>query len=395
MEDFIPDFVFSADLHGAEGAWSNRPTIVGDSYASLRQIVDYCLQYRLPLVLGGDVIDTRRPPARTVEVYYREMSRMQEAGLPVYYVQGQHELDRLQPWLSVHPWPIWLNELLVPIGTLRCYGVDWQPISKVQERLGQIPDGADCLIAHQVWRDLMGDLCQPECAFSDVPKVQALLTGDFHDHLIADAAGKDGQPLRVFSPGSTCLQAINEQPYKKFFVIGRMGNQITASSVGLDTRPLLKYTITTPEQLDEFCQSLAQFPERVITADFIQDAPPHTWVPLAWVTYREDLPEVYDRLTAATSNRAHLFLKPIQQEQEVVVNFAAAPTGAFDSMVGALGQLSPPESPTYQGARRLLEATIQGTDPAYVLEEMYREHCNAIPNGAGTTGTAGGSPAAG
>ena len=39
-----PLFVFCADLHLEDGAWTTRPGIYGDAYYSFRQIVDYCIE---------------------------------------------------------------------------------------------------------------------------------------------------------------------------------------------------------------------------------------------------------------------------------------------------------------------------------------------------------------
>ena len=48
-------FVFSADWHLSFGTWAKHPTLVGDSYHSLRQIVDYCIEHDCPLIAGGDL----------------------------------------------------------------------------------------------------------------------------------------------------------------------------------------------------------------------------------------------------------------------------------------------------------------------------------------------------
>ena len=84
-------FVFSADWHLSFGTWAKHATLVGDSYHSLRQIVDYCIDVNCPLVAGGDLFDKPVPDPVSVSVMCREMDRMQAAGLPVYFIQGQHE----------------------------------------------------------------------------------------------------------------------------------------------------------------------------------------------------------------------------------------------------------------------------------------------------------------
>ena len=46
-------FVFSADWHLSYGTWAGKPSLVGDSYYSLRQIIDYCIEHDCSLIAGG------------------------------------------------------------------------------------------------------------------------------------------------------------------------------------------------------------------------------------------------------------------------------------------------------------------------------------------------------
>jgi DNA repair exonuclease SbcCD nuclease subunit len=119
-------FVFCADLHLEDGAWSSRPGIYGDTYYSFEQIVDYCIQHKLPLIMGGDILEKKQNLARPVAKLSRGLTRLQNANVNAYYIQGNHEFDRHAPWLSVHPCqftcttPVQFDDVAV-------YGLDWLP----------------------------------------------------------------------------------------------------------------------------------------------------------------------------------------------------------------------------------------------------------------------------
>jgi len=119
--------VFTADLHLEDGAWSTRPGIYGDAYYSFNQIIDYCINHGLQLILGGDVLEKKSNSARPIAQLCNGLSRMQAANLDVHYIQGNHEYDRNAPWLSVHKWSRHIHKQTVPINGVRVYGLDWLP----------------------------------------------------------------------------------------------------------------------------------------------------------------------------------------------------------------------------------------------------------------------------
>lgn len=354
------EFVFAADLHLDDSAWVGRPELGGDAYRALAQIVDYCVQQRLPLILGGDIFDKRRPSATAVWHFCRQMDRMQLENLQVFFIQGQHELDRETAWLAAHRRPTPLHKHLVPFCGLVLYGLDWLPAGQLQAALDEIPASANVLVCHQVWSDFMG-VGRTEGSFSDIPRVRYVLTGDYHRHEIREVVGKDGQPLTVFSPGSTCLQAIDEPAEKFFFHFTVQDNgELQQRSVPLYSRPVSRIIVRTPAELDDFCQASREA--------YVGTAADTRLI--LRVTFPDSLPEAYQRIRAATGDRVHLFTDIKHQADETIVDFSAAPSGAFDDLVSAVRQLRPGENdPVAQATIRVLDSP----DIAGEVAKLYQE----------------------
>lgn len=209
-----PLFVFCADLHLEDGAWSTRPAIYGDAYYSFQQIIDYCIEHRLPLIMGGDILEKKQNLARPIAKLCAGLTRMQDEELEVFYIQGNHEYDRNAPWLSVHPWPIHIHDVLYNIRGAQVYGLDWLPRGDIQTALAAVPENTDILITHQVWKDFMGEIGRTECELTDVHHVQTVLAGDFHITKVAESTNAQGKAIKMLSPGSTAMQDMGEQPDK-------------------------------------------------------------------------------------------------------------------------------------------------------------------------------------
>lgn len=360
---FIPLFFYASDVHMARSAWVDRPTLQGDSNASLEQIVNTCIAQQLPLVLGGDDVDQHRPPAEVVAMWCRQLDRMQDRQLPVYYIQGQHGLDRVSPWLSVHAWPQHLNGQMVNIGGVNIFGLDWYPRGQFQRQLTTIPPNADILLTHTVWEEYMGTNAVTDGSQRDVPYVKMILTGDFHQNRRDLVKAADGRWVTVVSNGSTCLQDCSE-PLPKFFTkIGMENGQFEAVPIQLITRPRYEISIMTPEELVYF--------ERIATQlQAVPDLPPAIAMPLVKIRYSEGVPGVYKRILELGAPVDRLFLEPVPVPVgEIVVDYNAAPLGAFDGLTNAISQLAGPNHDLAASARRLLSSP----DRAAELDTMYRE----------------------
>jgi DNA repair exonuclease SbcCD nuclease subunit len=379
-------FVFSADWHLSYGTWAGKPSLVGDSYYSLRQIIDYCIEHDCSLIAGGDLFDKPVPDPVSVSVMCREMDRMQAEGLPVYFIQGQHErvkrsalgsseLGGSPEWMNVHAWPTHVHKKVFSIENRQFYGLDWTPPDRIEEELAAIPEGTYFLVCHQVWREFMGDtVCQPECNLSMVPVVQEVLTGDFHETTNAH----NGAYTVMHSPGSISMRSMGE-PAEKYFFHFLGWNEVEEAehpdvgeslhpmeAIKLQTRVMAEVNIDTEETLDAFVQ---YEPEPV--AWDIAGLPEELEKPMLRVNYHDDIPEVYDRIVAAVGDTAHLFLYPQRIGPDVVeVDEDLRERIRGQGLLGCLSQVEDEDSPVYRTTARLL----QSSDPATELEEMHAEY---------------------
>ncbi len=304
-----PLFVFCADLHLEDGAWASRPGIYGDAYYSFQQIIDYCIEQKLPLIMGGDILEKKQNLARPIAKLCEGLTRMQAASLDVYYIQGNHEYDRNAPWLSVHPWPKHLHQQTALFDTVRVHGLDWLPKGEIQDALKAIPPDSDILITHQVWKDFMGNLGRTECELTEVHHVQTVLAGDFHVTKIAESVNAQGNPIQMLSPGSTAMQDMAESPDKFFFVINKKpAGGFHFEPVQLKTRRFKNYVVKDLEALDSLCAG--QLAKEI--HELRGGLPPEIDKPLIRIRFDKRLPDAFLRLMTAVSDFGHIACEEIE-----------------------------------------------------------------------------------
>lgn len=379
-----PLFVFCADLHLEDGAWTTRPGIYGDAYYSFEQIVDYCIAERLPLVLGGDVLEKKQNLARPIAKLFASLDRMETAGVPVWYIQGNHEYDRNAPWLSVHPWPEHINKKSLHVDGVNIYGIDWLPRGEIQTAFKEVPPDTGILITHQVWKDFMGNVGRTECELTDVYHVQTVLAGDFHVTKIAESTNAHGMPIKMLSPGSTAMQDMGESPNKFFFVIGLSeSNEIVFEERQLKTRALISHRVETQEALDELCagrlnREIQETLDRAVSLDL----PSEIQKPLVRVKFDKNLPDAYLRVVTCVGEQAHLFCEAIAEKAQP--RAMTARDAVKNDLVAAVGDLLGDTNEAYKLASALLAAE----DPAREIEALFQKYMNEEPDAASETGSA-------
>lgn len=379
-----PLFVFCADLHLEDGAWTTRPAIYGDAYYSFEQIIDYCIEHRLPLILGGDVLEKKSNSARPIAKLCAGLTQMQNEELEVFYIQGNHEYDRNAPWLSVHPWPVHLHNHSAPrnIRGAQVYGLDWLPRGDIQTALTAVPADTEILITHQVWKDFMGNLGRTDCELTDVYHVQTILNGDFHVTKTVTSVNAQGQPITMLSPGSICMQDMSESPDKFFFVIGRIPTtgEIVSTPVQMKTRGLISYRVETQELLDELCAGklLAEIQAKITEA---ANLPAHIQKPLVRVKFDKNLPDAYLRVVTCVGESAHLFCEAIAEkaQQARVASRDAVKNDLLTAVADLLGNSA--------DAYKLAEALLNSEDPTREIDVLFRKYMNEELDAASETGS--------
>lgn len=364
-----PIAVVSSDCHLQGYTWAKHPELRGDSYFSFQQIVDYATEHGLSLILAGDVINVKRPDPRTVGFLMDQITRMEQAGVPLYFIQGQHEMNRDRPWLCAHDMPVHLHQQCLEIGDFQFYGLDYVPADQLQQELDDIPVGSDVLIAHQVWKEHMAAGLPAEGSFTEIPYVQQVITGDYHAHKVTHVPGRHGQDLTILSPGSTYMLSLDEDSKKYFFVLY---NDLSVESIPLKTRPYYKTRIGSSESLERFV-AMRPFADGNCMKDELltMNLPDHIRVPIWHVEYYDNVPDVAQRLHQVAAGIAHLFLRPMkfkdettQAEEEERQAIAIQP-----SLDGYLQYCVQPDDPKYATALRLLRSN----DPKVELRQLVDE----------------------
>lgn len=372
-----PLFVFCADLHLEDGAWSTRPAIYGDAYYSFEQIVDYCIAQRLPLILAGDVLERKSNSARPIAKLCAGLSRMEAAGQPVFYIQGNHEYDRHAPWLSVHPWPQHMHAKTIDISGAAVYGLDWLPKGAIQDALQAVPETTDILVGHQVWKDLMGNVGRTECELTDVHHVRTVLVGDFHVTKVIDGVNAQGQSVKMLSPGSTAMQDMGETNEKFFFVIGRSAAGFEFQPVSLKTRGVLSYTVHTVEELDDLCaKTLPEEIQRLIEHAVTNEYSPDIHKPLVRVRFDKRIPDAYLRVVTVVGESAHLFCEALTDKS--AGRQAQSRDSTKNDLLSVVEELlsGAPASVNcgVSAAYNLAAALLGAENPAKELEVVYQRH---------------------
>ena len=314
-----PIAVLYADGHMAKGSWAHRTAhgLKGDASFSLRQIVDKAIELDVPVLGAGDLLDKAKVMSWPVTTMFYELDRLHEAGLALYYIRGQHEGD--SDFLSAHVAGIHVDDGKyheLPTGET-VYGLDYQPIGALQERLNnEVTGDIDILMLHQVWGNLMGDIACPQGNWEQIPDVEFVLTGDYHEEYIDETVSfPDGRNMRVINPGSVCLQKINE-PADKYFCV--LNSDFSVKKIQLRTRQLIETDlIYDDESMDKFVANISSDMRRAEVRATDLQLPAGLCRPLLWVEYNADVANAKQRITKAVNGKAHLFLKqrPIQRPE--------------------------------------------------------------------------------
>jgi len=360
-----PSILWTSDWHLAPGAWKKAPQIAGDSYFALEQIVDLALQMGVKAVCAaGDLTDDPRPSPDTVRRIREQLTRLEEAGKKVPFIRGQHDGLQGEPWLTaVHDGPHYCHKGEAWVGDLRVYGLDYMPPDDFRAELEQIPDGVDVLMTHQVWKDWIpwrNNAPMLEELVTSGPRVKVCVTGDFHHHLEV----KRGE-VTILSPGSTCMQALDEPPEKRVWV---MYDDLTVQSIPLLGRPFHSIVVETPEDLERVVADVSPYSDMYCRSP--GDLPEGVRVPIVRVRYADNLPEADARLRAAFAH-VHAFVEPYPSAQQVV---EVGRDDKSDAAVHtALERLAPSGTFIHRDLTELLDAPSAPVAIETIRQRFYKE----------------------
>ena len=367
-----PVMVLSSDWHLSMLSWKKHPNIVGDSYYSLSQLVDMAIDLNVPLVGAGDLFDKKHPPSESVFHCCKEMRRLADAGLKLFYVQGQHELEPV-PWLSlcdnavhVHSFGHSTGLKYFDIGGLKICGMDIE-FSKETflVQLAALHADAqqskhDLFITHQVWADFVKQSCEPYLLkYATFAKM--VYTGDFHGRAILDVDG-----TVCVSSGSIAMQAINEVPYRTAFVLF---DDMSLQEFDLKTRPFIKLEIKTEEALSLL---LSSDKEELVKGWRHTDLPVGLRTPLVSVKYQNDLPNVYDSLKSKFCDWNHDLSGLDFSSAELLVVADKTELRELIDISECVSQFAAADTVTHSDAVRIFNSS----DVVSELSSMRKEHIN-------------------
>jgi hypothetical protein len=360
-----PGLVFAADLHFDEtGAWKYRG-VVGDAQHSFDQIVEFCCNSGASLLaLGGDILDRPNPRPETVKYLRDRFAQLAHHRVLVVYILGQH--DGRQDWPSIHPDPVHLHGRRLEVDGFALHGLDYlRPATFLEAYARLADDRPDFLLCHQVWSEFMGNARQAELSMAQLPFALDLLTGDYHIHTTCDYTALDGVLATAYSPGSTHMRDVAEEPEKKFFVFSR-GDPLNyhVQSVPLATRPARRIKIATTEQLERFLtEGIHQLPLGGVGIErMVLD-----------VSYYDDLESAAQRLAAALEDRCHLFLRPRRRRRDERPVDAVDRRRAAEGGMAASVPLVCQDPVVCESVIRLLEAPDRRAELAAMKQEFYAE----------------------
>lgn len=315
----MPDYVAigASDLHLDEHAWADRKNICGDSMWSFEWLVNLAIAKGLPLVLAGDVLDRQLNNAKLARFLRKQLQKLDDANIKVYFVQGQHDLQK-DPWLFSLGGDLCFHLGNPDVGgatpltsgsgkEVYLYGIDWTPASGIADALKRIPKDTDLLIMHQVTLQFMqelGDVKIYELDMLQIPYAKLLFIGDFHRHRMINLTGATGQQLRVVSPGSTNIRSINEPDSKYVFMIG---DDLSLEPIKIPTRPKVESEIHNEDELETVTEVAVKAALELEAQVLEQGAPEWVAKPLIRLRFDPNMPMAYKRISRIIGDNGFFF----------------------------------------------------------------------------------------
>lgn len=242
-------FIFAADIHLSELTFKTCPNARYDSVQSLKCLLELCVRYDCPLVLGGDIWDTAKVSsdllARVIEV------RGQFPDVCIYYINGNH--DAVEPsWTSFleNTHRLGAEKVTLPDGET-LVGMDYCPPDKFKENFDLLEKGTDYIVVHQYIESKEESKIAQSIPLSAFTGESVILAGDIHQRLVLSSGA-----VRCIYPGPTNRRAITEPAGACLLV-----DAGTFTPLDLPSRPLVEKSfedILTPDMASDI---LADVPD--------------------------------------------------------------------------------------------------------------------------------------
>jgi DNA repair exonuclease SbcCD nuclease subunit len=361
------DAILASDSHLKYKLQNGRP-LVGDSYESFSYVVDVAVHTNARMLLhAGDLLDSVVQGSDAPVFLASKIDRLYRNGLAFNGIKGNH--DATNPaWFLVDPRARHMHEKIVEAGPYRIYGLDFQPAGELQTALAKFKDsGADALMCHQAWREISPPMASTHGAFTDIPEARLVITGDLHKTILKTFTGADGQDMLVVSPGSGCIQAINEPVDKYAMAILEDGTfhpfqlptRVVHDTGEIMTDTELEYV------LDNATTTITELLERSA------DLPEQLRRPILRARFNITIPKVLTRLRRAFSPALYLFEQPLSPKSKEQQR-ARETLRSKGSSLGFIPRLREAEGVSAD-VTVMVERLWESEDPAATLMEIEKE----------------------
>lgn len=366
-----PPIVYVADVHTEKHLRAGRP-IFGDDAFALKQAVDLAVDRRAAAFIGaGDLVNRQQTLAYPLKVWEAAIRRLRQAGIPFFFIEGQHDLDdppKLAYAGARTAAGYHLHRKIVRVGGLRVAGLNFQPPAGLRRALAAIAKAKpDVLVCHQVWAEWMGTVASPQGSFADVAGVRLMVTGDLHETRVERHRGADGRPYTVVSPGSLTQRSIDEPAQKHAVVVGA---DLAVELVPIRTRGVLDCRpVADEDELDALVVSLPGAVEALRRADL----PDEIRAPLVRVTYAHGLPDVRRRVERAVGKACHLVWNALPAPEEAeAAEAVAGGRGALTTLAALDEEINRDREPdAYDLVHRFLTAGDAAADVLPAWEAAF------------------------
>jgi len=346
-----------ADAHLSEQMYVHRPLIRGDSYRALDSIVDKILDKHEEgsVIFCGDNFNSARPSALDVHVMMESVYRLEQKGIAVYGIQGNHDLSK-KSWMDLCEVNN-LHKQTIEIEGKKVYGLDYTPGARIFEELDHINREIECdiLVLHQSFVHLC-----PFDSYSlevdDIPGSvrEAVVSGHIH---IPDKR-ENSLGISVVSPGATHPRSISQPSGtfiqyndKDFLHIATPSSRLIKRFFVFD-KPSMEETVEELEKLEYMTKKgFDEWP--LIEIKYHVDC----------ISYLEKLNKYIDRCHLFTKAHAESLMDPAEEIQ-IDMN---------TSKKDILEQCIDKDSPEFKLTMTLLES-----NPTLVIEELDAEFRSVI-----------------
>lgn len=304
----VPVALVVTDQHHDDLIWRKRPEITGDAFFALSQVVSLAIEHKLPIIFGGDNVEcmpTDAPVSRTIHVLRKELSRLADAGLNGYFIQGQHD-DKYDWITAVSDCVVNVDGQSFEIGGVKFAFMSYRRTPDLPPAIAAVDPTADVLICHQVFKELFGG-SSSQMSVREFVEPKLLISGDLHQFKQVRCKRKDREDLIVVSPGATHARKLTE-PAEHYVVV--VHDDLSVKKIKLRSRIRLTSSITDAEDFDQLYEFLPQSIERAYQLAAEKQLPAALQTPIFALVDTSDVPQVEYRVQQLLQGSAHLFYDP-------------------------------------------------------------------------------------